>query len=137
MKKRLFAILTLFILCLAIGYPAGDKADLLRWLKHQNADTTTVTVWSDHDFTQEKTLTAEELTAFFAALQGLKKGALTENKHSAGITPDYGFHLVFDNKDYYLNQADGPHGQFEISYQNKQWWIESSALQKLLPGIPQ
>jgi hypothetical protein len=127
-KSRAPALL-LFALLVLSGCSGRDRAALADRLGALAPEQTSAFFW---DMTGEKALTGAEQQALITILGSLSEENLTENKHLAGITPEYGFHLVTDGGDYYINQADAPRGQSEMNYAGKQWWIESDTLQEFM-----
>lgn len=137
MKKIIVACLFCMFILLA-GCSAGDKADFIEWMHEMEAEQTEVFFWSQPIMGNpggETELTPEEEQELLSILDGLTKESMTWNKHLAGITPEYGFHLVVSGEDYNIDQAGAPHGQTEISYQGKQWWIESADLFEFLKSF--
>ncbi len=134
MKKIIFIILTCLLVALA-GCSDSDKAGLVGWMHELDAKQTTVYFWSQElleNPDSEIKLTPEETQALLSVLSRLDIDDITWNKTHAGITPTYGFHLIIDGEDYYINQAGSPHGQTEISFQGKLWLIESETLHALM-----
>ena len=128
MKRTALTILSgIFILSVLLGCSANDKNSLADWLQHLDEEQLTVSFWSNGN--EEKNLTEDEVQKVVSILNSLTEDNLTENKHLAGITPEFGFHLIAGGEDYYINQADAPMGQSEMGFHDKQWWIESSDFQ--------
>lgn len=74
---------------------------------------------SENSSSETESTTEEE--KLLSILNHLNKEDITWNKHLAGITPEYGFHLIIGDDDYYINQAEASQGQTEISFNGKQW----------------
>lgn len=123
------------IFIILTGCSDNDKNNLLEWLHELDAEQTAIFIWYQQDNWEEKELTIEEEQALISILNELTTEDITWNKHLAGITPEYGFHLITGDDDYYINQAGAPHGQTEISFQGKQWWIESTKLYGLMKSF--
>jgi hypothetical protein len=123
------------IFIILTGCSDNGKNNLLEWVHELDAEQTEIFFWYQRDNWNEKELTAEEERALISILNGLTTEDITWNKHLAGITPEYGFHLMAGDDDYYINQAGAPHGQTEISFQGKQWWIESTELFELMKAF--
>lgn len=123
------------ILILLTGCSDNEKINLLEWLHELDAEQTELFIWYQQDNWKEKELTFEEKQALTSILNELTTEDITWNKHLAGITPEYGFHLITGDDDYYIDQAGAPHGQTEISFQGKLWWIESTKLYELMKSF--
>ena len=120
-------------LALLLGACAnGDRSSLAGWLQNLDPEQTQVSFWAAENDFKDIVLTREESQALIAILSNLSLKNLTENKHQAGITPEYGLRVAINNVDYNINQADAPRGQSEIHYRGKQWWIESKELQDFM-----
>lgn len=126
MKKTIFILSCIF----AVSFLAGcssNKSALADWMRNLDEQQLAVYFWCN-DFDKEKSLTDDEVQELVSIINSLKEDKLTENKHLAGITPEYGFHLLAGDEKYYINQANAPNGQTEIGFQDKLWWIKSSDL---------
>ncbi|SHI02394.1 hypothetical protein SAMN02745823_01973 [Sporobacter termitidis DSM 10068] len=129
MKRMIAAVF--FCVILLAGCADTDKVSLVSWMQNLDAEQTKVYFWSmdtQEEETGETELTPEERRKLISILSNLSEDDITWNRRLAGITPEYGFHLVAGDGDRYINQAGAPHGQTEISFEKKQWWIESSEL---------
>lgn len=113
------------------------KAELADWLHGLTPERMEAVLWdSSRDGADEsRALTRTETERLVSVLNGLTAENLAENKRLAGITPEYGACLTLAGKEYLLNQADAPRGQTELSFQNRQWWIESHPLSETLSGF--
>ncbi len=133
MRKITVALLFCVLIMLA-GCSNKDKASLVDMMHNLDAEQTKVFFWSEGEM-QEIELTAEETGKLLSILSNLTEACITENKHLAGITPEFGFHFIVNNNDYYINQAGAPHGETEIGYQEKQWWIENEVLYEYMQSF--
>lgn len=128
--RKIAMVLVLSILIVLAGCANNDKNKLVQWFHELDAHQTEISLWSmldDHPEI-ETALTADEEQTLISILHELTREDITWNKHFAGITPLYGFHLIVGDDDYHINQADAPRGQTEISFKGKLWWIESTEL---------
>ena len=125
--KKIISITFIFsIIILLVGCgPYGSKAKLLDWLHSVSHDDIEAYFWRNN---AEHLLSSNDLQSRMIIFNDIKIEDLTENKELAGITPEYGLRLIVNEQDYHINQADAPGGQSEISFRNKQWWIENTEL---------
>jgi hypothetical protein len=133
MKKIItipIAFIGIIVLLLICGIN-GDKSELLNWLHTFSKYNTEAYFCSDY-MNAEKALSAEDVQTLISVFKEIDSEKLNENKELAGITPEYGLRLVVNDECYYINQADAPKGQSEISFLNKQWWIESEKLEDFM-----
>lgn len=107
----------------------------MEWIGELDAQQTDMFFWAQENDFAEIELTSEEKLRLLSVLSELTPEDITWNKHQAGITPEYGFHLTVENDDYYINQAGAPFGQTETSFQGKQWWLESVELFELMKSF--
>ena len=132
MKKVITTFIAILGIVLLVGCRLNaDKAELLDWMHSLNEDNIEVYFWS-YDMATEQLLSAKDAQTLMSIFAAINIENLTENKELAGSTPEYGLRLVVNEKSYYLIQADAPKGQCEISFHNKQWWIESVELRKFM-----
>ncbi len=89
---------------------------------------TSVELWEANDL---RPLSADEITTLVSILNSLKQENFTENKDLVGGTPGYGLRIITSSGEYDLNESIAPAGAFEMSYGDKQWWIDSAALYEL------
>ncbi len=125
------------ILIILSGCSNNDKSKLVEWLHELAAEQVEIYIWNLQDnLTEMKVeLTAEEEQVLISILNELTTEDITWNKQLAGITPEYGFHLITGDDEYYINQAEAPHGQTEISFRGKLWWLDSTELDEYMKFI--
>lgn len=130
--KKVSIVLASCMLFLLVGCSANDKSAFMEWMGGLDAKQTEIYFWAQENDFAEIELTSGEKLRLLSLLNELTSEDITWNKHQAGITPEYGFHLTVENDDYYINQAGAPLGQTEISFQGKLWWLESVELFELM-----
>lgn len=69
-----------------------------------------------------------DIKELVSLLNGLEKGDFTENKDLEGGTPTYGLMIETSDGMCPLNGSIAPHGDLEIIYGEKQWWIDNDEL---------
>lgn len=132
MKRTLLGALSVFFtLSLLIGCSNG-KAALADWMQSLDEQRLIVFFWHN---SSEKKLTNEEVQKLVSITNNLSEDNFKENKHLAGITPEYGLRLVVGDEEYHINQSDAPNGETEINFQDKQWWIKSSDLRDYILSL--
>lgn len=130
--RKIVIVLVSCVLVILTGCSASDKNAFIEWMKELDAEQTDMFFWAQENDWAEIELTSEEEQKLLSILSGLTEDDITWNKHQAGITPEYGFHLTVGDDDYYINQAGSPYGQTEISFKGKLWWIDSNELFELM-----
>jgi hypothetical protein len=133
--RKIVIVFAFCMLILLAGCSDNDKSELIDWMQELDAQQTNVFFWAQENDWAEIELTSEEKLRLLSLLSELTPEDITWNKQQAGITPEYGFHLSVGDDDYYINQAEAPHGQTEIHFQGKQWWLESAELFELMKSF--
>lgn len=96
------------------------------------------TPWNQDKINQDDAfapLDEQEILELVTLLNKLTKDSFTHNKHLQGGTPTYGLEITMDSETYHLNQANGPHGTLEVSYNEKLWWIDDGELSDFVQRV--
>ena len=80
-------------------------------------------------------LDEQETLELVTLLNKLTKDSFAENKHLRGGTATYGLEITLDSEIYHLNEANGPHGTLEVSYNEKLWWIDDAELSAFVQRV--
>ena len=126
--KKVAIVLASCMFFLLVACSGNDKIAFIEWIGELDAKQTEIYFWAQENDFAEIELTSDEKLSLLSLLNELTPEDISWNKHQAGITPEYGFHLTVGDDDYYINQAGAPLGQTEISFQGKLWWLESTEL---------
>ena len=96
------------------------------------------TPWNQDKINQDDAfapLDEQETLELVTLLNKLTKDSFTHNEHLRGGTPTYGLEITLDSETYHLNQANGPHGTLEVSYNEKLWWIDDAELSAFVQRV--
>ena len=96
------------------------------------------TPWNQDKINQDDAfapLDEQEILELVTLLNKLTKDSFTHNKHLQGGSPSYGLEITMDSETYHLNQANGPHGTLEVSYNEKLWWIDDGELSDFVQRV--
>jgi len=130
--KRIIAVLFMFACVLGLSGCSGGETKVWEWTQslHQ-VDIISATPWSQEKINQGDEFAAlndTQTRELVTLLNGLTKDSFTHNKHLRGGTSTYGMQINIAGQTYHLNEANGPHGSLELSYNEKLWWIDSEDL---------
>lgn len=89
----------------------------------------------DGEFLVLEPLNDAQTLELVALLNNLTKESFTENKKLTGGTPTFSIEIVMDSETYHLNEANGPYGALEISYNEKLWWIDNPELSAFVEAV--
>jgi hypothetical protein len=138
LKKLVFAISVCIIILAGCSIKNEDKACLINWMHNLDSEQVEAFFWCAYDFKEENgeiELTPEAEKKLISILNNLKGNNIIWNKQLEGITPAFGFRLTIGDENYYINQAEAPSGQSEISFQGKQWWINNLDLYEFMKSF--
>lgn len=138
MKKLVFTILVCIIIFTGCSIKNEDKAFLINWMHNLDSEQVEAFFWSAYDLKEENgeiKLTPDDERKLISILNNLKENNIIWNKQLEGITPAFGFRLTIGDENYYINQAEAPSGQSEISFQEKQWWINNLDLYEFMKSF--
>lgn len=128
------AIAALAVGCTFTGAKDGDTP--WNWAQSLTSGdiTAQVTLWSEDG--NRAALTDEETAEFVRLLNALKDSDFTENTQLAGGTPTYGLTVQTSDGEYNINESIVPAGALEMSYGDKQWWIDNDDLAEFIKALP-
>ena len=130
--KKMISLIFAITLALALVGCSDGKAKVWEWTQGlDQADIISATPWSQEKINQGDEFAAlndTQTRELVALLNELTKDSFTHNKHLRGGTSTYGMQINIAGQTYHLNEANGPHGSLELSYNEKLWWIDSQEL---------
>lgn len=117
-------IAVVLIAAAAVGCTfTGGKDTPWSWAQELRQDSIVSAVsWSGND--NIEALDVDEINELISLMNRLKKSDFTENKRSAGGTPEYGLRVETADGIYYLNQTNS----IEMGYADRLWWIDNDDL---------
>ena len=135
--KKLTAFVLALVCLLSLSGCSGSEVKVWDWAQGINQeDITSATPWRNDEVYKEFTpLNDAETLELVMLLNELTKDSFTHNKHLQGGTPIYGIKIIIASETYYLNQAIGPHGSLEMSFNEKLWWIENEELSAFVQSV--
>ena len=137
MKKIIAVLLTLSSILGLLGCSHKEKVwDWTQGLTQENI--VCATPWNQDKINQDDAfapLDDQETLELVTLLNKLTKDSFTENKHLRGGTATYGLEITLDSEIYHLNEANGPHGTLEVSYNEKLWWIDDAELSAFVQRV--
>ena len=137
-KKPKMALCTLIavavIVAAAVGctFTGAKEADT-PWNWAQSLTAADITAASLHG--SGVPLTAEETAELVRLLNTLEEKSFQENAQSSGSDQTYGVTLQTHDGQYNINGSAAPAGSLEMSYGDKQWWIDAKALSDFIAQI--
>ena len=137
--KKIIAVALALVLALALVGCSGGEAKVWEWAQSlDHEDIISATPWSQDKINQEDAFASLDDTQtleLITLLNKLTKDSFTHNKHLRGGTPTFGIEIVVASKTYRINQANGPHGSLEMSYNEKLWWIDNEELSAFIQEL--
>lgn len=125
--KKVIAVILALIFVSGLTGCSEKKPPVYDWAQGVNQeDITSVTLWRQDEAFEP--LNDTETLELVTLLNKLTENSFTENKHLRGGTPNFGIEIVTALETYYLNEANGPNGALELSYDEKLWWIDNEEL---------
>lgn len=136
MKKLTAAILALVCVFSLVGC-SDNEEKVWDWALRLNPEDITSAIPWQHDVEYQEfaPLNDAETLELVMLLNELTKDSFTHNKHLQGGTPTYGIKIIIASETYYLNQAIGPHGSLEMSFNEKLWWIDNEELSSFVQRV--
>lgn len=138
-KKNLIAILMILVYAFGLFGCADKEAKIWEWAQALGqADIVCVTPWNQDKINQDDAfapLDEKETLELITLLNGLTKDSFTENKNLTGGTPTYGLEITLGLEVHHLNEAIGPQGLLEVSYNEKLWWIDDAELSAFVQRV--
>ena len=137
--KRIIAVVLSFACVLGLFGCSGKETKVWEWAQGlDREDIISATPWSQDKINQNDaidSLNDTQTLELVTLLNKLTKDSFTHNKHLRGGTPTYGMQIDIAGQTYYLNEANGPHGSLEMSYNEKLWWIDSEELSAFIQKL--
>lgn len=136
----LATVLVVIALCVGCTFTGAKSTpwELTNELSEDNISY--VSAWAMHttrDFNKDETATLVQL------LNQLKRSNFTENTEHAGITPEYGLRIYYNDSVIKINHAESPYGSLEMTigdgidetFSDTQWWIDNAALSDYIKSL--
>ena len=135
--KKVIALVLALACILSLGGCANKKEKVWDWtqgIKKEDIISATPKR-QDGEFLVLEPLNDAQTLELVALLNNLTKESFTENKKLTGGTPTFSIEIVMDSETYHLNEANGPYGALEISYNEKLWWIDNPELSAFVEKV--
>ena len=132
MKKAVAIVLSaLFVLSFAA---CGSAGGITAWANSLSAeDISAAHIWNAEGGNHRETeLSPEEIDEIVNIINSLKKNNFKWNKRLAGSTPICGLILMLEDEQYYIAESGYGKYKLEISYNDKQWWIDCEQLNDII-----
>lgn len=133
MKKLTVFILALVLVLGLIGCTEKEPT-VWEWAQSLTQEEI-ISATPRYEFKEFESLDDAEILELVTLLNNLTKSSFTYNKHLRGGTPTYGITIKIGSEIYHLNEATGPHGALEISYNEKLWWIDDAELSDFVQRV--
>lgn len=137
--KKILAYLFVLLYVFSFTGCSGKEASVWEWAQgFCQEDIVCATPWNQDKRNQNDAfapLDDQENLELVTLLNALTKDNFTHNKHLRGGTPTYGLKIALASETYHLNQANGPYGALEVSYNGKLWWIDDAELSAFVQRV--
>ena len=136
----LATVLVIIVLCVGCTFTGAESTPWELTNKISEDNISYVSAWATHtvrDFNKDETARLVQL------LNRLKRSNFTENTELAGITPEYGLRIYYNDSVIKINHAESPYGSLEMTigdgndqrFSDTQWWIDNAALSDYIKSL--